>query len=155
MAPVDLDETISILREVAGGPEVIAWFHGYPAFGDAEVLELRLVRTGKSLLRLAAMTSKSGLGAGAPFKHAVFEFALRDMIDVHLDGFSGQNVIGGLSLRRAPDQPIHRSLHGIGLVGGEVEIELEPCAGALGIIRCTIESIGISPVDNYEDVDCG
>jgi hypothetical protein len=153
MDHTDFDETISILRETTGGPDVIAWFHGHPAFGDAEVLELRLVRTGKSILRLAAMASKKGLRAGPPFKHAVFEFSLRDMIDVHVDGFSHRNVIGGLTLRRTQDQAVHRSLYGIGLVRGEVEMELEPCAGALGIIRCTIESIGITEVEDYQKAD--
>jgi Immunity protein 50 len=150
-----LEETISILKEIPGGSEVIEWFGGWPEFGDAEVLELRLVRRGPSSLRLAAEVSAAGKHRGPPFKHAVFDFTLRDMIDVYLDGFSHQNVIGGLTLRRTKDQTVHRSLYGIGLVRGEVEIELEPCAGALGIIRCTIDNISIVPVENYQEADRG
>ena len=86
-------------------------------------------------------------------KHAVFEFTLRDMIDTYLDGFSHQNVIGGLTLHRAQDQPVHPSLHGTGLTHGEVEIELGPCFGAHGMIRCTIEKIAITPVDDYQNAE--
>jgi hypothetical protein len=148
-----LKETISILDKIPGGPEVIAWFGGYPEFGDAEILEVRLVRKGPSSLRLATMVSEGGKYKGPPFKHAVFDFSLRDMIDVHLDGFGHQNVIGGLALRGARDQAVHPSLLGIGLVPGEVEIELGPCAGAFGTIRCTIERIAITRVEDYQEAD--
>ena len=99
------------------------------------------------------MISEAGKHKGPPFKHAVFDFILRDMIDVYLDGFGHQNVIGGLTLRRTKDKAVHPSLLGIGLVRGKVEIELEPCAGAHGIIRCTIEKITITPVEDYQEVD--
>jgi hypothetical protein len=44
----------------------------------------------------------------------------------------------------------HPSLYGIGLALGDHEIILEPCAGAFGFIRCSIEMIIISPVDEYQ-----
>lgn len=119
-------ETIAILETIPGGSEVIEWFGGWPEFGDAEVLELRLVRRGKSLLRVSAEVSEAGKWRGPPFKHAVFDFTLRDMIDVYLDGFSHQNVIGGLTLHPTQNQPVHQSLQGTGLTRGEVEIELGP-----------------------------
>jgi len=81
----------------------------------------------------------------------VFDFSLRDMINAHLDGFSAQNVIAGLRLRRARDRAMHPSLSGYGLVPGEVEIELAPCAGAFGTIRCTIVEIAIMPVADYQE----
>lgn len=137
------------METIPGGSEVVAWFGGWPEFGDAEVLEVRLVRRGPSLLRISAMAGE-GENYGAPFKHAVFDFTLRDMIDVNLEGFSHQNVVGGLTLHQATDQPVHPSLLGIGLVRGEVEIELWPCAGAHGMIRCTIEKIAIIPVTDYQ-----
>ena len=148
-----LQETISILETIPGGPALIEWFGGWPEFGDAEILELRLVRRGPSLLRVATMVSAAGKKQGPPFKHAVFDFTLRDMIDVHLDGFSHQNVIGGLILRRAQDQPVHPTLLGTGLVQGDVEIELEPYTGAYGTIRCTIEKITIISVENYQNAE--
>jgi hypothetical protein len=148
-----VEDTISILNDISGGRELIAWFGGRPEFCDAEVLELRLVRHGPSCLRLATMVSKGGKYTGPPFKHAVFDFTLRDMIDVDLNGFGYQNVISGLALRRAQDRALHPSLLGIGLVPGEVEIVLEPCAGAFGMIRCTIDKITIRPVENYQKAD--
>ena len=144
-----LQETIALLETIPGGPEVVAWFNGWPEFGDAEIIELHLVRRGPSLLRISAMASK-GEKSGPPYKHAVFDFTLRDMVDVNLDGFSHQNVIGGLTLHRSTDQPVPPSLLGIGLVRGEVEIELWPCAGAHGMIRCTIEKIVITPISDYQ-----
>ena len=153
MADETLEETLSILKEIPGGPQVIEWFDGWPEFGDAEVLDLRLVRKGPCLLRLAADTAEAGRYKGPPYKHAVFDFILRDMIDVYLDGFGHQNVIGGLTLRHTKDQAVHPSLVGIGLVRGEVELELEPCAGAHGIIRCTIKKITITPVENCQEAD--
>jgi hypothetical protein len=153
MADESLEDTISILNEIPGGREVVGWFGGWPEFGDAEVVELRLVRKGPSRLRLAAMVSEGGKHQGRPFKHAVFDFSLRDMIDVHLDGFGRQNVVGGLRLRRAPDRAMHPSLLGHAPVPGEVEIELAPCAGAFGTIRCTIAKIAITPVEDYQKTD--
>jgi hypothetical protein len=147
------NETISILNEIPGGREVVAWFGGRPEFGDAEVLELRLVRKGPSYLRLSAMVSEGGAYKGPPFKHAVFNFTLRNVIDVHLDGFSRQNVVGHVRLCRAPEKTPHPSLVGIGLVFGEVEIELGPCAGAFGLIRCSVEKISITPVADYQEAD--
>jgi len=148
-----LEETVSILNGIPGGREVIAWFGGRPEFGDAEVVELRLVRKGSSRLRLAATFSAGGNHQGPSFKHAVFDFSLRDVIDVRLEGFSRQNVIGGLRLRRARDREMHPSLSGHGLASGEVEIELAPCAGAFGSIRCTIAEIAISPAEDYQKAD--
>ena len=140
-----LQETIALLKTIPGGPEAVAWFNGWPEFGDAEVVELRLARRGPSLLRIFAMASEGGK-VGPPFKEAIFDFTLRDMVDVNLEGFGRQNVIGGLALQRSTDQPVHPSLVGIGLARGEVEIELWTCAGAHGMIRCTIDKIVITPL---------
>jgi hypothetical protein len=85
------------------------------------------------LLRVSAKVSEAGKWRGPPFKHAVFDFTLSDMIDV--------------------DLRVHPSLRGIGLTRGEVEIELGPCAGAHGMIRCTIEKIDITPVESDQDAE--
>jgi hypothetical protein len=150
-----LEHTIAVLDEIPGGAEVIEWFGGRPSFRDAEVLDLRLAREGPSVLRVSARSSDRHGGAGPARKDAIFTFVLRDMIDVHLDGFGHQNVIGGLALRRNPVEveEVHRSLVGIGLVLGDHEIALAPCAGAFGIIRCTIESISMTAVNDYQQAD--
>ena len=144
------DETLDILKEVAGGLELIAWFDGEPTFCDAEVLELRLLRKGKSVLRLAAVASQNGPRRGPPFKHAVLDFTLSDMIDVRLEGFGDQNIIGGLVLRRVAEDAVDPSLYGLGPIRGEVEIELAPRAGAFGTIRCAIEKVELTSVHDFE-----
>ena len=147
-----IEQTISILDEISGGPAVIEWFEGKPQFGDGEILELRLSRKGPSVLRISAIYvgGQTDLAFG---KHAVFTFILRDMVDVHVDGFGRQNVIGGLTLRRSQVADVHPSLRGIGLNIADHEIVLEPCAGAFGFIRCSIESVSISAVDDYQKAE--
>lgn len=132
-----LQETAAILRTIPGGNALLAWFRGAPEFGDAEVIELRLERAGDSLLRLA-LAGRDGRPSVA------CTFHLRDMIDVALEGFSHQNVIGGLHLRRAARGDVHPTLRGVGLMHADHEIELEPCAGAFGVIRATVESVTLS-----------
>jgi hypothetical protein len=77
------------------------------------------------------------------FETIIVTFTLHDMIDVALEGFGGQNVIGGLTIRRASERPIHKSLVGIGLSRPDHILELEPCAGAFGRIWATVASISM------------
>jgi hypothetical protein len=71
----------------------------------------------------------------------IVSFMLRDVLEVAIQGFSHQNVISGLKIRNASPMQVHPSLIGIGLNLPDHEIELEPCAGAFGTIRATIEAI--------------
>jgi hypothetical protein len=64
-------------------------------------------------------------------------------MDLQLDGFSIQNVIGGLVLRRAPDRPERRGC--LALDPLPHEIELEPCYGLDGLIRARSVSITFEP----------
>ena len=48
----DIDETVSLLAALPGGPERVAWFAGPVGFGDAEVVSLHLAREGPSTLVL-------------------------------------------------------------------------------------------------------
>ena len=95
------DEQASIYAEVPGGPELLTYFGRTPAFGDAEVLSLSLDRGGPSTLRVQGwvITDRAD-DADGPERHAVVTFALDGGMDFQLDGFSIQNVIGGLILRR-------------------------------------------------------
>jgi hypothetical protein len=76
---------------------------------------------------------------------AIVTFNLADMIDVAIEGFSHQNVIASLKLGRAPGREIHPSLLGIGAVDSDLEIELEPCAGAFGKIRAKLIGVSFEP----------
>jgi hypothetical protein len=150
MDEADLEETKAILNEIPGGRALLAWLDDRPAFGDAEILELRLVRKGHSVLRISHVVSDSGTHSRASRRHAVITFVLTDMMDVSLEGFGVQNVIGGMTLRRTPQRPVHNSLVGIGLAIGSVEMKIAPCAGAFGLIRCTISEIKMTSVADYQ-----
>jgi hypothetical protein len=78
-------------------------------------------------------------------KHAVVTFTLEGVTDLQLDGFSTQNVIFGLLLRRAADQPNRRSYLGFDPLPQDVEIELQPCYGLHGWIRARTVAITFSP----------
>ena len=56
-------------------------------------------------------------------------------MDLQLDGFSVQNVIGGLVLRRARERPERRGYLALDPLPQDIEIELEPCYGLDGFIR--------------------
>jgi len=66
-------------------------------------------------------------------------------MDLQLDGFSVQNVIGGLILRRAPDRPERRGYVALEPLPQDIEIELEPCYGLDGLIRARSVSITFEP----------
>jgi hypothetical protein len=143
MDDADNQPTMSIVRQIPGGEQLIDWFHGRLEFGDAEVVELRLMRNEPSILRIWQSISARERYGGPPFKTALISFMLRDVLDVAIQGFSHQNVISGLKIRMAKPMQLHPSLLGIGLHFPDHEIELEPCAGAFGVIRATIETIAI------------
>lgn len=77
-------------------------------------------------------------------KHAVVTFSLDGIMDLQLDGFSSQNVIGGLQLQRATERG--RANHYSHPQSPEdIEIELEPCYGLDGVIRAKRVSISFRP----------
>ena|ERR1700743_3775724 len=131
----ELKETAAVLMKIPGGPELLEWCDGVPEFGDGEVLSLTLDHTGQSYLSIRLERLK---------KSAVIKLTLAAWIDVAIRGFSQQNVIGGLKLRRAGDRQIELWERGVGCTPGELEIELEPCFGAYGTIRANVSSITIT-----------
>ena len=136
----------SIYAEVPGGPELLAYFGRMPAFGDAEILSLYLDRDGTSSLRVHGWVVVDRAGeAEARERHAVVTFALHGIMDLHLDGFSVQNVIAGLILRRAPDRPERRGYLALPPSPQDIEIELEPCYGLDGLIRARSVAVTFQP----------
>jgi hypothetical protein len=130
------DETASLLSELPGGRELLQWFAGEPDFGDAEIVSLHLDRKGPSTLRIE-------IGRGA--RYAVITFLLGHWIDVSLRGFSDQNVIGGLALKRAGERELAPWEMGVGVLPGDTEIELAPCFGASGTIRARVLGVNLEP----------
>ncbi len=173
---------IDVLRSIDGGASVVEWFSGHPNFGDAEVLRLDLNRRGASLALSQSFSAKGHYG-GAPFRHAIFTFHFgdafftvpprkirnlmyyytirrlfchvgdADAIDFSMQGFSHQNVIGGLWLRFADDTKPDVSFVGTELGRGDIEFEFEPCFGPFGTLRATVTKITITPVEDYQKAD--
>lgn len=137
--------TVEILKELPGGPELLDWFGGDPNFGDSEVIGLSLDRLGPSWLRMAMCK----LDQNSMWQTIVVTLTLKDQIDVSIEGFSHQNVIGDFVIRRAREGHLaHQNLIGVGIAASEHEIELEPCAGSFGTIRATISSISFEARDD-------
>lgn len=85
------------LADIPGGRDLVEWFEGAPEFGDSEIVALVLDRKGPSRLSIAL---------DCRGKRAVVNVEMAAWIDVDMRGFSGQNVIGGLSLRQAEEREI-------------------------------------------------
>ena len=140
------DETI--YHEVSGGAELLHWFGRVPSFHDAEILSLDLRRRGQSTLRLHGWITTDKVGESGFLvleRQAIVSFALDGIMDLQLDDFSIQNVIGGLILRRAPDRPERRGYLTLDPLPQDIEIELEPCYGLNGLIRARSVAISFQP----------
>ena len=138
---VEQNELIVALADIPGGRDLVEWFDSEPHFGDAEVVSLYLDRKGPSLLRIAV--EHRG-------KYATVVFELTHWIDANLYGFSHQNVIGGLQLRRAEDRDVQPWELGVGCQPGEWLVELEPCFGAYGTIRANVARISFEKTETSE-----
>ncbi len=142
------DRITTIYDEVSGGAELLRWFGCVPTFHDAEVISLTLNRSGSSKLVLHGWLMTNEVDADGYFvldKHAVVTFELSGIMDLQLEGFSAQNVLGRLILRRAPDRPERRPHMTLSPLREDIEIELEPCYGLSGLIRARSVSISIEP----------
>jgi len=141
------DQKPSIYDELPGGPELLRWFGEVPSFHDAEIVSLDLRRWGQSALCVHGFVAnyRAELGSDLVFdKHAIVKFAIEDIMDLQLDGFSHQNVIGGLILQRATDRG-RANYYSLPQSPEDIEIELEPCYGLDGVIRAKRVSISFEP----------
>ena len=142
------DRTTTIYNEVSGGAELLRWFGCVPTFHDAEVISLTLNRSGSSKLVLHGWLMTNEVDANGYFvldKHAVVTFELSGIMDLQLEGFRAQNVLGQLILRRAPDRPERRHHMTLSPLREDIEVELEHCYGVFGLIRARSVSISIEP----------
>ncbi|MGE8131904.1 hypothetical protein ACQKQD_33785 [Methylobacterium sp. NPDC080182] len=138
----------SIFAEVLGGLELLQHFGEMPSFHDGEILGLHLDRDGPSTLRVHGWITTDRVGPDGTLvleRHAVVTFTIHGVMDLRLDGFSRQNVIGGLILRRAPDRPERRNYLAFDPTPDDIEIELEPCYGLDGLIRARSVAITFEP----------
>jgi hypothetical protein len=144
----NMNEVETIYASIPGGPDLVAWFGQVPSFHDAEIVSLSLHRRAQSMLSIHAWNTTKEVDDRDYFvldRHAVVTFTLEDIMDLQLGGFSHQNVIGGLRLRRAPERPDRRGSYWLDPLPSDFEIELEPCFGLDGIIRCRTVSVAFVP----------
>jgi hypothetical protein len=117
---------------IPGADELAAWFGHWPSFHDAEVVELRLRRRGISelVLHTWAMGPVDDTGHFNRGNECVVRFSMEQLLDLNLADVSSQNVISGLSMS-------HDS-------GGWC-IQLGPCYGMAGELRCQSVSVSFDP----------
>ena len=135
----NMNEVETTYASIPGGSNLVEWFGHVPNFHDAEIVRFSLHRRAPSVLTIHAWNTTrevNNRGYRVLDKQAVVTFALEDVMDLQLEGFSHQNVISGLHLRRAPERPDRRPFYGLDPSPKDYEIELEPCFGLYGIIRC-------------------
>jgi hypothetical protein len=148
LAEIERDHDMPIYDGVPGGQELLRWFGLVPSFHDAEVLGFYLNRNGPSVLRLHWWITTNRTRADGYFmleKHTLVTFTLQGIMDLQLENFSAQNVIGGLNLRRATDRPDRRNHLTLDPLPQDIEIELEPCYGLCGFIRARSVAITFEP----------
>jgi hypothetical protein len=143
-----MTETERILAGIEGGPELLELFGGRVIFHDGEVVELQLMRHLPCMLVIDVPQL-----ASEKWKYARVTFHLKDVADVRLEGWSHQNVIGGLAICKAPDINWHPTLLGIGISTPDHIIELEPCAGAFGKIVATISRVEFKSIPGWYGPD--
>ena len=110
------------LQAIDGARELYNWFGHWPNFHDAEIVSFHLNRRGSSTLVVHTwqmMKEVDEKGYYVHTKDVVVEFILDGISELDLNGFSGQNVIFGLSIEK-----------------GECgfRITLDPCHGLTGTI---------------------
>lgn len=143
-----MDEIAAIYTDIPGGAELVKWFGRVPMFHDAEILNFDLQRSGASNLRVHYWNVRNEVDERGYFvrdKHAVVTFVLEEILDLQLEGFSSQNVIFGLTLKNAPDRPDRQGFYALDPSPQDFELELQPCYGLEGRIRCRSVSIKLSP----------
>jgi hypothetical protein len=129
---------------------LIAWFGEVPHFHDAEIVSLNLNRRDPSTLTIHFWRRLAHAAGFAPNVmelegEIVVTFTIEGIMDLQLDGFSHQNVIFGLALRRAPDRPDRRPFYGLDSSPTDYELELEPCYGLAGRIRARTIRVEFTP----------
>jgi hypothetical protein len=143
-----MTEAERILAGIQGGPELLEWFGGRLNFGDAEVVELQLVRHLPCMLVIDVPQL-----AGEERKYARVTFHLENVADIRLKGWSQQNVIDGLDIRKAPEIKWDQSLIGTGISEPDHMIEIAPLAGAFGKIVATISRVEFKSIPSWYGPD--
>jgi hypothetical protein len=151
-----MQEAEKIYANIPGGPDLVTWFGRVPSFHDAEIVNVNLNRRMPSTLSIHAWRTTPELDAKGYYvldRHAVVTFTLEDIIDLQLDAFSQQNAINDLHIRPAPERPDRRGHYSLDAAPDDYELELVPCFGLNGVIRCRNVSVNFVPGKPHDIVD--
>jgi hypothetical protein len=135
-----------VLASIPGGPELLAWFVYVPSFHDAEIISLHLNRIGPSTLSIHTWEINGTVDPKGFYIHekdAVVTFTLEEIENLELEGFSHQNVLGGLELNRIEAEASTSGRQGIR--PDLYEIVLHPCYRLAGTIRARGVSLALTP----------
>lgn len=122
--------------DIPGAVAVASWFGAWPSFHDAEVVFLRLNRSGQSQLSVHAwnMTDRTYEENGQQHfvleRHAVVTFTFEGISGLQLLGFNSQNVLAGLD---------------VGREGADFVLHLHPCYGVSGRIVAARMVVSLTP----------
>ncbi|MEO8884406.1 MAG: hypothetical protein ABI377_13490, partial [Devosia sp.] len=98
-----MQDTIDMLKTIPGGEAFAAFLGEDISFGDGEIVGLNLDRKRGSELVLSL-----------PWKKCTVTFVFEDWVDVQLLSFSHQNVISGMTVRRASEREAGFAEIGVG-----------------------------------------
>ena len=121
------------LEAIEGAQELYDWFGHWPSFHDAEVVSLHLNRVGPSSLVVHTWEMTSQVDDHNYFilaKHVVVEFVLIEVSELELGGFSSQNVVFALDIKKLDEG---------------FRLRLAPCYGLAGTIEAKTVRIHLTP----------
>ena len=129
------------LEALPGGRELIAYFGFTPSFHDAEIVRLDLQRGRPSLISVETWKVDSS-------DRSVVDITIGGIVDLMLEGFSAQNVVGEISfeLPAPPREERINMYFPSGRLDEEVEIGLSDIYGISGFIRCLDVSLSVRPL---------
>lgn len=125
----EADQRAALLA-ITGGEQVLDHFGFTPSFHDAEILRIDLQRGRASLITVHMWKAD-------PSEPSIVDVTIGEVLDLMLEGFSIQNVIGEMSFRRPAPARFER-LHQYfpsGRPDQEVEIGMTGIYGIEGFIR--------------------
>jgi hypothetical protein len=127
--------------DIRGGKELVAFFGHDPMFHDGEIIQTVLNRRSASTISIHIW----GMENVDPVRHAVVTLTFTDILDLQLENFSPQNVIGDLIIRPLKDLPERRIYYPRQQLPDDIEIELVPIYGLHGFIRAAAVSLSLVP----------
>lgn len=128
-------------RAIPGGDALIAYFGHIPMFHDGEITQVVLNRLSTSTISIHIW----GTDDFDPVRHAVVTLSIDDIIDLQLENFSPQNVIGDVIIRPLPQRDDRRPFYYRDWKESDVEIEMFAIFGLNGIVRAGSVSVAFVP----------